>query len=72
MDTKEKVNDEQKRCEDKFDFPFGSSREMREMMKSCCGNGALPSDCRSMMGRMMEFHKGHETNEGQAPEKATK
>jgi hypothetical protein len=72
MDTKEKVNEEQECRKQGIDYPFGSFQKMSEMMKDCCKNEAVASDCCSMMARMMRFDKGHEANQEQATEAASK
>ena len=53
MGNKEKSTKERKTREKGFDFPFGDSQGMSEMMSKCWGSEEDVFDCCAMMKRIM-------------------
>jgi hypothetical protein len=72
MDTKDKVNEEQKARNEGSEVPLGGAQKISEMMKSCCGSGDIRPDCRSMMARMMGSDKSEDKGQGSATGTASK
>lgn len=66
MDTKEKGKEKQEARKEGSNVPFGGFQKISEMMKSCCGSGDVPPDCRSAMARMMGSDKSEDKGKGAA------